>query len=249
MADNNNNRTTTSTQIRNMYSEGMCYMNMKFFNANLCFQFYPFISKDNTGRNSYDMKNGLSTTVNFSGAFGLWQIIDAIIDGRIKEITHDIPCAAGANLTLQCRTAPNGEPEVFFTISKNKTTISFKFAVVARTIKNSMGQTETFYVHTDLGAFMDTIKGYLNGINADRHLDKLTDDFVKSLGENGQQTQQQTGGQSFNNRGNNNFRSNNYNNNYKKPNYNNNGYKRQYNNSGGWQPSQQQDLGSYEIKN
>lgn len=256
MADNNNNRTTTSTQIRNMYSEGMSYLNMKFFNTNLCFQFYPFLSRDNVGRNTYDMKNGLSTTVNFAGAHGLWQVANDIIEGKIKEITHDIPCASGANLVLQCRTAPNGEPEVIFSISKNNITIPFKFNVVTRTIKNGAGQTEIYYIQNELGAFMDTIKGYLNGINADRHLDKLTDDFVKSLGDQaqqGQNQQQQNGGQNFNNRGNNNFRGNNFNNNYKKPNYNNNGYKRQYNNNGnnngGWQPPQQQNLSSYEIKN
>lgn len=253
MADNNN-RTTTSTQIRNMYSEGMCYMNMKFFNTNLCFQFYPFMSRDNTGRSSYDMKNGLSTTVNFAGAYGLWQVANAIAEGRIKEITHDIPCAAGATLVLQCRTAPNGEPEVIFSVSKNNVTIPFKFNVVTRTIKNGAGQTEVFYVHTELGAFLDTIKGYLNGINSDRHLDKLTDDFVKSLGDQAQQPQQQQqqfGGQNFNNRNNNRGGGNNYSNNYKKPNYNNNnGYKRPYNNNGGgWQPPQQQNLNSYEIKN
>ena len=42
---------------------------IKFFNTNLCFSFYPFSSRTNTGLSSYDMKNGLSTTVNFEGAY------------------------------------------------------------------------------------------------------------------------------------------------------------------------------------
>lgn len=248
MADNNN-RTATSTQIRNMYSEGMCYMNIKFFNANLCFQFYPFISRDNTGRSSYDMKNGLSTTVNFEGAFSLFTIAGAIIDGRIKNIDYSIPCAAGANLNLRCSTAPNGEPEVVFSITKNNVTVSFKFAVVAQNITNGNGQPEVFYIHTALGAFQKTVEGYLTGINADRHLDKLTDDYVKALSQGGNPTPPQQGGQqqNYNNNRNNNFRNNN---NYKKPNYQNNNYKpRQYNQQGGWQPPQQQNLNSYEIPN
>lgn len=258
MADN---RTTTSTQIRNMYSEGMSYMNIKFFNTNLCFQLYPFTGRDNTGRSSYDMKNGLSTTVNFEGAYSLWQIADTIISGRIKEINHTISCAAGANLTIQCNTAPNGEPEVIFSINKNNVMIPFKFAVIAQNIKNGNGQNEIYYIHAGLGAFMDTVKGYLNGINADRHLDKLTDDYVKAIQANDpQQSAQQSTQQNNNQQGykNNNFRGNyNNNGNYKKG-YNNNNYKRPYNGNNnnnfpnppqqnGWQPPQQ-NLASYEIK-
>ena len=248
MADNNN-RTATSTQIRNMYSEGMCYMNIKFFNANLCFQFYPFISRDNTGRSSYDMKNGLSTTVNFEGAFSLFTIAGAIIDGRIKNIDYNIPCAAGANLNLRCYTAPNGEPEVVFSITKNNVTVSFKFAVVAQNITNGNGQPEVFYIHTALGAFQKTVEGYLTGINADRHLDKLTDDYIKSIQENQQQNNTGTQQPQQQNYNRNNYKSNYNNNGYKKPyNNNNTGYKKPYNNNQGWQQSQQ-NLNSYEIKN
>ena len=37
-------KTATSTQIRNFYSDGLSYMNVKFFNTNLSFNLYPFIS-------------------------------------------------------------------------------------------------------------------------------------------------------------------------------------------------------------
>jgi hypothetical protein len=256
-------RTTTVTQIRNLYSEGMSYMNIRFFNTNLCFHFYPFISRDNSGHSSYDLKNGLSTTVNFEGAYALYYIANAIIEGKIKEINHNIPCAAGANLNLQCKTSINGEPDVIFSINKNNTNISFRFKVIAEHIKNGQDQPSIQYIHYGLGAFMRTVGGYLDGINADRHLDKLTEDFVKSIQDGSEQPEQnQSQPQQFNNRQNNNQQNNNYrnnnyrnngnngnyNNNYKKP-YNNNGYKRQYSNNGWNPPAPPQDLNSYEIKN
>lgn len=255
MADNN--RTNTTTQIRNMYSDGMSYLNIKFFNTNLSFSFYPFMSKSNTGLSSYDMKNGLSTTVNFEGAFALYQVSKEIIEGKIKDIDMTIPCAAGANLTLQCK-VNNGQTDVTFTISKNNTTIPFKFPVMMQNIRNEHGQMEVKCIYSGLGAFMKTVEGYLNGINADRHLDKLTDDYVKSIQNNTNQQPQQppNNQQNFNNRNNNgNYRGNNNYNNYKKP-YNN--YKKPYNGNNnnfpnppqnGWQPPQSQDFNSYEIKN
>ena len=261
MADNN--RTTTTTQIRNMYSDGMSYLNMKFFNTNLCFQLYPFTGRDNTGRSSYDMKNGLSTTVNFEGAFALYQTAKDIIDGKVKDTEVNIPCAAGASLMLQCKPGMNGQVDTIFSIMKNNITIPFKFAVIMQNVRNDNGQIETKCIHTGLGAFMKTVEGYLNGINADRHLDKLTDDYVKSLGDNTKSELNQSSNnnqQNYNrNNGGNNYRGNyNNNGNYKKP-YNN--YKKSYNGNNNnnfqnpsqnnWQSnnSNTQDFNSYEIKN
>ena len=259
-----NNRTNTSTQIRNLYSEGMSYLNLSFFNTNLSFKFYPFISRDNTGRSTYDLKNGIGTTVNFEGAFVLFQVASDIISGKIGSTDVDIACAAGANLNLKCEV--NGDQKIVtFTITKNNVTIPHKFSVIPQKIIHPNGQVEMKYIQSGLGAFMKTVEGYLNGINADRHLNKLTDDYVKALG-NEQSTQQtttqsyQNNNQQYNNdnRGNNNYR-NNYNGNGYKKSYNNN-YKRQYNSNNNnsfqappqnnnWQPPQQQDLNSYQIKN
>ena len=260
MADNNNNRTTTTTQIRNLYSEGMSYLNTKFFNTNLCFTFYPFISKDNTGRSTYDMKNGVATTVNYEGAYALYHVAKNIINGELNECDLPIPCAAGATLNLRRQMSQLGTMETVFSITKNNVTIPFKFQTITMNVKEN-GQPTVKIIESGLGSFMKIVDGYLNGINADRHLDKLTDEYVKALQDN--QTQQQSGQQpqqNWNsnkaptNNGGNNYRGGNYNNggnnNYKKP-YNNNGYNkpRQYNNNNGWQPPQQQNLNSYEIKN
>ena len=65
---NQTGKTTTSTQIRNMYSDGMSYMNIKFYNTNLSFNLAPFVSRDQTGKTTYDFKNAQMTTVTSEGA-------------------------------------------------------------------------------------------------------------------------------------------------------------------------------------
>lgn len=244
--DNNQNRTATSTQIRNFYSDGMAYMNVKFFNTNLSFSLYPFISKDNTGRSNYDLKNGIQTTVNFEGAYALYQSAKDIIDGKINDLHMVIPCAAGAEITMDRKLSPAGKMETLFSISKNNVTITFRFQTVEQQT-NENGQVVVKIIETGLGAFMKTVEGYLNGINADRHLDKLTEDYAKL-----QQNQQ--GGQQGGYNNNNGYR----NNGYKKP-YQGGGYKKPYNQGGynqggqqgGWNnnPPKQQDMSSYNIQN
>jgi len=258
MADNKQTSTSTSTQIRNLYSEGMSYMNLRFFNTNLGINIYPFTGRDNNGRSIYDKNNYIATTVNFESAFALYQASNDVIEGKVKELDITIPCTSGANILFQCKTNQNNQPEVIMTVMKNNVNIPFKFAVLNQTIKNNNGQIEHTVSHIGLGAFMKTVEGYLNGINANRHLDKLTDDYVKLINGSQSNDNNQSNNNQQNNR-NNNYRGN-YNNNggYKKG-YNNN-YKRQYNNNNGggfpsppsnnnWNNNNSQNLSSYEINN
>lgn len=263
MADNQQ-RTTTSTQIRNMYSEGMSYMNIKFFNTNLSFCLYPFVSKDPTGRSNYDMKNGQQTTVNFEGAYAIFQVAQDIISGKIQEVNLPVPCAAGASIVLERKMGQSGKMETLFSISKNNTIVVFRFQTIDQQVKEN-GQVTVKTIESGLGAFMKTLDGYLQGINADRHLDKLTEDFAKSQealrGANGGNPNGggfQTGaGYNNNYRGNNNGGGGGY----RKPYQNNGGgYKKPYQPGGGGyggqfpQPPQaapqapvQQDMSSYTI--
>lgn len=241
MAENNQgNRTSTSTQIRNMYSDGMSYMNIKFFNTNLSFCLYPFISKDDVGRSTYDMKNGQQTTVNFEGAYALYQTSKDIISGKLQEINLPVPCLAGATLTLERKLGQNGKLETIFSITKNNVNIPFRFHTIEQQLKEN-GQIVTKVVEAGLGAFMKTLDGYLTGINADRHLDKLTEDFAK-IQQNQQGGQPQQGGNY-----NGGYRSSNGGG-YKKPPYQGgSGYKKPYN--GGGYNNGQQNNGSWNNNN
>lgn len=230
--------TNTTTQIRNLYSDGMSYMNIKFFNTNLSFSLYPFISKDNLGKSSYDMKNGQVTTVNFEGAAALELTIEDIINGKIQECNLPIPCAGGASLNLERKLGQNGTMETIFSISKNGVTIPFKFQTMTIQVKEN-GQIVTKIVESGLKSFLSIVKGYSTGINADRHLDKLTEDYVNSLNKNGNNTQNNNSNyqNKFNN--NSNYKKP-YNNNYNKKSYNGNNYNN--NDQQGWK---QQDMSTY----
>lgn len=217
-----------------MYSEGMSYMNIKFYNTSLSFQLYPFTGKNQNGRDTYDLKNGQMTTVNYEGAYALYQAAKDIIDGKVKETNLSVPCN-GASLTLERKLGMNGQMETVFSISKNNMTIPFKFQTIQQQIKEN-GNITTNIIESGLGAFMKTIEGYLNGINADRHLDKLTEDFAKLQAANGN-NQQPNNNNGYNKQ--NNFKR--YNNN------GNRGYQQRQNN---WQPQPQaQNFNDYSIPN
>lgn len=228
----NNTQPKTSTQIRNMYSDGMCYLNISFFNTNLSFKFYPFLSKDDIGRSSYDMNHGQNTTVNYEYAYALYKLSNDIIEGKVQECNLLIPCAGGASLTFERKLGQSGQYETLLTINKNNNIISYRFPTIIQQVKEN-GQPVTKVIETGLGVFMKTINGYLEGINADRHLDKFTEEYIKlQQGDKpNQQPQQQ------------NFQRKNYNNNYQRRNYNNN----QRNNN--WSPPNQQNMSSYTLPN
>ena len=167
------NKTSTSTQIRNMYSDNMSCMNIKFYNTSLSFQLYPFLSKDQNGRSQYDVQNGQQTTVNFEGAAALYDFAMGVINGDISEGSLTVPCIS-ASLSMERKLTPNG-PETLFSITKNNVTIPFRFATIPAQIKDSNGVVKTKVIESGLGAFAYTIFGYLDGINAERHLNKLTE--------------------------------------------------------------------------
>lgn len=220
-------RTQTSTQIRNFYCDQSC-LGMKFYNVNLALQFYRSNGKNQNGRNSYDTKNGEITTVNFEGAYALWKACQDIIDEKIQTINLVIPAGSGATLTLD-RKMVNNVYETTLSIQKNGKTIEFKFNTIQQQVNGQFKQIES-----GLGAFQKTIDGYLVEINGSRHLNKLTDEYAKL----------QEGNNS------------NQNNNYKNNNYGNNGYQKNYQKNNGYQknnnyqaPNQQQGFSEYKISN
>lgn len=242
-----NKHTTTSTQIRNLYSDGISCMNIKFYNTNLGFHLYPFVGKDQNGRSNYDTKNGQQTTVSYDGAFALYQMCKDIINGKISEGIITVPCV-GASITLERKLGLNG-PETVFSLTKNNVTIPFRFQTIQQQIKEN-GSVISKTIESGVGAFMMTVEGYLTGVNADRHLDKMTEEYSQlNGGTNGQQNQNQQNNQPQQNNQQRQFRPNNYNNNKRNGYNNNNHYNNNRNNGGNWNNNQQpQNFNDYSIQ-
>lgn len=220
-----NNRTATTTQIRNFYSD-MSYMNTSFYNNALSLRFCPFMNKDQNGRNNYDMNNAQVTTISYELVYALYSACKDVIEKNPNSLLLNIPCN-GANLVFDHKSSPNSCDTVL-SINKNNTTIPFKFGIISENITVD-GQSQTKIIPAELGSFMLLLEGFLTGINSERHLNKLTDDYIKS----------QQGGNQNNNQ--NNGYKNNYKGGYKKNNY------KPYNNNNNQAPVQQQNMSTYNI--
>lgn len=175
---NKNNRMSVNTQIRSIYSDGYSSMMISFFNTNLSFRFYPFTSRDAVGKPFFDMKKGVTTTVNYDGAAALYIAATHIIDGKqgSNGMQLIVSCAQGSSLILERREGQNGQMETFFVILKNNESIPFKFRTHQQQVKEN-GHIVTKTIESGLGVFAMTIKGYLTGVGANRHLSKLPEDF------------------------------------------------------------------------
>lgn len=174
----------TTTLIRTIYSDGLSYCVIKFYNTSLAFQFVPFQRKDETGKNVYDTTRSQSTTITADSAYTLFQFGTEILEGKIKDGQVTVN-GNNSQLTLETNSVLQSTT---FTISKNGQVIPFKFAVsTISTQENGIPTQRT--IQAGLGSFTKMLEGYLTGINADRHLNKLTDDYVKSLETTDQQTQ------------------------------------------------------------
>ena len=175
---NNNNRTATSTQIRTFYCEESC-LTMKFYNTNLSFHFHPALPPYPDGRHKYDTNNSQITSVNTEGAFALYKAASDIIDEKVSELTLEIDGGKDAKLRLQ-----KTNEKTTFSIIKNGITVTFTFERI-KIQETINGVPQTKEIEIGLGSWMKTIEGYLTGINADRHLDKLTEQYAKLQEETG----------------------------------------------------------------
>ena len=212
-------------------------MNIKFYNTNLSFQLYPYTGKNQNGRSTYDTKNGQQTTVSYDGAFALYQMAKDIIAGKLSEGIITVPCN-GASITMERKLGLSG-PETVFSLTKNNVTVPFKFQTIQRQIKEN-GNVVTQTIECGVGAFMKTVEGYLTGVNADRHLDKMTEEYAKINGDqpnNNQQNQHQ------------NYNNNkpNYNKNYNNNNRNYNNNNNRNNNNRNWN-NNQRNFSDYQIQ-
>lgn len=181
----------TTTLIRTIYSEQLSYIVVKFCNTSISFQFVPFVRKDEQGKNVYDAQRAQTTTLNWDSAYALMKFGQDIINNTVTEGSIQIN-GNNSLITLEHKTDPmSNQPQTTISLTKNNSTIPFKFVNHQISVKNTItGQFQTSYIPAGLGAFTKMIEGYLTGINAERHLNKLTDDYVKSL-EQEQPKQQQ----------------------------------------------------------
>lgn len=232
----------TTTLIRTIYSEGYSYVVIKFYNTNLAFQFVPFLRKDETGKNIYDVAKAQSTTITQDSAYALFKFGSDILSNLLQEGTISVN-GNNSVISIEKKFGPSGI-ETILSITKNGITIPFKFSTQIAIVKEN-GQQVQKLIDSGLGSFVKMLEGYLTGINSDRHLNKLTDDYVKSLENSQEQNQPQSMPQRQNNYQKNTFQKKPWQsqNNWKKQSQQPE-YSQQFTNS--WET--QQNLSSYKVQ-
>ena len=189
-----------STFIRNLYSPGYSSILISFYKVNLSLLFQPFERIDpRNGRDTYG-KRGVMTTITYEGAAALYFVAHDILFGNnpLQEVTLTIQCAGSATLVLERVLGQGDQPETFLVVTKNNETIAFKFNTIESKVRQN-GQNMIRVIDAGLIAFYKILIGYLTGINASGHLNKLGDDLEALQDE----WQHMTGQQANNPAGNN----------------------------------------------
>jgi hypothetical protein len=90
-----------STYLRKFYAPDYASITLSFFDWKLSLRFYRYLGKNNDGSDWYDLKNGITTTVDYEGASYLHKTAIFILKGRDqkKEIKAELPCNNATVLT------------------------------------------------------------------------------------------------------------------------------------------------------
>ena len=176
----------TSTFIRTFYAPGFSSITVSYYGTCLSLRFYQWTGKNNIGFSIYDLKNGMTTTINPDGASYLYLNAMSIIKdiNPEKEVTAVLNCNKAA-LVFEYKRDQDNQMVAYLTIDKNNRAITFRFSTHTCQVKID-GQKVTKIIQSGLGAFAKTLDGYLTGIGADIHLSKLPENYQNSPDDNQQ---------------------------------------------------------------
>ena len=159
--------------IRNLYASEFSMISFSFYKSNLSLVFYPWLGKDKMGRGLYDMKKGISTTINDDNVAVLYLLSQQIIDGVLVN-----PC----QYVIKC----NKEATVFFEYDLNRVYLNIdkkgervvhEFPVETYKEKEN-GVIVEKVMQSGLVVFAQTLHTYLAAVGADRQMNKqLTEVF------------------------------------------------------------------------
>lgn len=165
-----------NTVIRSLYSPGFASMMLSFYRTNLAVAFTPWISKDKTGRDRYDTKKFVSTTINDESVASLYFLSKSILEGKqCNPLQYVIDCN-NAKLIFEYRPDPNNKMRAYLSIEKDKITIPFEFAVQQYKIKEN-GRMIIKEVPAGLEVFSQVMAAYLTAVGADRWLNNQQDEY------------------------------------------------------------------------
>ena len=153
--------------IRSLYSSGFSSMMCSFYSTNLSIGFWPWISKDQMGRDRYDKNRFVSTTINDESAASLYFLSKQIIGGTLNNpAQYLIRCNKQTSLLFE-----NDAGTTRLIIEKGKDKIVFQFPIHEYKVKED-GRLVTKTIQVGLIVFTEILEAYLTAVGADRQQDK-----------------------------------------------------------------------------
>jgi hypothetical protein len=117
-----------TTSMRNFYAPGYSSITMSYFNWNLSLRFYRYSGKNNDGVDQYDLKNGITTTVNYdNAACFLLTAMDILKDINSQKETRAVIQCKKAALIFEYKHDQDNQMAAYLSIEKNNEMIPFKF--------------------------------------------------------------------------------------------------------------------------
>ena len=135
---------------------------MSYYLSYLIMKLVPFTGVDRRGFARYSDDIFASTSIDRSGAALLISHINPILSGTDieKPVQAVLPCLNGTSLTFEYRPDENKQMSAYLIISKNYTTIPFKFSTAHKNVYEN-GQMVTKVEQVDLAAFLRVLEGFI----------------------------------------------------------------------------------------
>ena len=142
-------------------------MMLSFYKTNLCLGFSPWMSKDQIGRDRYDTKTFISTTIDDISAASLYFLAKQIIEGTLNNPTqYLVQCNKQTSLLFE-----NNAGTTRLIIEKGMDKIVFQFPVHEYRVKEDC-KLATKTIQSGLIVFAEILEAYLTAVGADRQQDK-----------------------------------------------------------------------------
>ena len=169
-----------NTFIRNIYATDGSSLRISFYYTYLNLGFTPAVWENNVGRTILDVKQFMSTSVDYNNASALYLAAHEIIFVNENQPLHlTLDCQKQATLHLDY-SMKNGQMAATLAIEKQNRYITIEFQARPIKYKNQNGQVCEKLIQSGLGNFMCVLEGYLRGIGADNHLNKFSDDDLET---------------------------------------------------------------------
>lgn len=181
MNTSNNQRQQTSTQVRTFFGDNV-YLGTKLYNNMFSVSIHTCTGRDQNQKPLWDI--GILFSLRYEDTAALAEACKIVTENPMepKEVHLVIP-GNEKMFRFDCADNPATGFTAVLSIAKGNQKSEFVFSYneidVSKRMPDGSSQMVKVRIQSQLVAFLRTLNGYLEGINTDRHLDKMTDDYAR----------------------------------------------------------------------